>query len=851
MKKTPLILSVLCLFLAGSCFGVEVFEGHPRLFSRDSAWGERSITTGLLKTRALDSRYSAYVNRLTYSECNYALAAVLLDNEIAAQECLKMLKEPFEFDGTTTDGELVMWRAMAFDWFYNHPAFTDQDKKTAADILAQGANWCVSQYEDQGPHIFHTRMYAFAAGAGIAGLALKDHHLAADSYINWAYSTFRDKLFPARRFQGGSVHNSLAYGRKYTMRLCGHFMSAWYSATGEDLWKTVRKEQDDWAWREAEFIIYARQPDGLLVRYGDCFRRTSERFSFRVIGERAFAYSEPIGMNYLNYLFETQATMPDNRVVEEGNAYNVLLWWDADDSGTSFTILPTRTIFSPKGTGMVFWRTGWGEDDTFIFFKCGNYFEDHGHFDQGHLEVFRGAPLLIESGAYEGAFDSDHRMYYYRKSIAHNTILAVDPSIPNDEGGQRIYSNQSESSLESYLADAGSETGDIVDYRDNGEWAFAAGDFSKAYYATRVSKAVREIAWLGERYLVVVDNVTLAGSSYLPKVIWHYTVRPVLENNRFTVTDRGGRAVVTVLAPSNATIDTVRAFQIGTAYYPPPELRPELGVGRVEVSVPETGAGDYTFIEVIDVADEGIAAGESTFEADATSGSLVINVPAGVLTLSGEPGARTRVDFESAGHGGDYNSDGILDIQDVIALLLLARDNRDDPAVDFNRDGGFSIADAVALLLYIRRQGAPSLAGAGNFSVSLANLSQVEKDYLLGELKKLELDASEWSTASSLLGSRRLPQAYGLDQNSPNPFNPSTVITYSVSQGQAVPVRLEVFSLQGRTVKTLVNEVREAGVYSVFWDGTDKDGARAASGVYLYRLTAGDYTRVRKMVLLR
>jgi len=712
MKRIPVFLSVFCLSFYALSFAVDVFSGHPRLFFRDSAWGERSITTVELKKRARDTRYQAYVNRLNYSAANFAMKALLLDDSTAAAECVKMLTTAFEFDQTTDDGVLVMWAAMAFDWLYNSPYFSAAAKSTAINNLVQGARWCKDQYTSQGAHIFHTRMYAFATGVGLAGLVLKGHHPEADTFINWAYSIYLNDLFPARHLQGGSVHNSLAYGRKYTIWLDGHFMSGWYSATGEDLWKKVRQEQEDWAWREAEFIMYARQPDGLLVRYGDCFRRTSERFSFQAIGERAFAYNEPIGAYYLNYLFETQAKTTDPRVVEEGNAYNVFLFWDADKQGKSFTTLPTRTMFGQHGTGMVFWRTDWDNKETFIFFKCGNYFDDHGHFDQGHLEVFRGAPLLIEAGAYEGDFNSTFRLNFYRKAIAHNTILAVNPAFSEDEGGQRVYSNQSLGTMTDYLADTGSETGDITVYQDNGKWTYLAGDFSKAYDLDRIVKAIREVAWLGERYLVVVDNITLGSNKLLPRVLWHYTVKPVLGEKRFTVSDGGGRAAVTLLAPSNAVIDTVQEYRIGTAYYLPPDPRPSIGVGRAEISVPSPGATDYTFIEVIDVADEGVPVGNvSLASPDSSSlGVLKIDLPVGTLILRGNPGARSEVSFTASTWRGDYNDDRMVDIQDVISLILRARDNPGDPAFDFDGDGGFTIMDAVALVIYIRSQSPGLLA---------------------------------------------------------------------------------------------------------------------------------------------
>jgi len=850
-RKIVFLLAFFCLSCVSLAFTVEVFEAHPRLFFRDSAWGERSITTGQLRQRASDPRYAAYVNRLTYSACNVALKAVLFNDSQAARECISMMESDFGFGETTTDGELVMWRAMAFDWLYNHPEFTEDHRQNVIEKLVQGANWCRGQYISQGPHVFHTRMYAFALGAAMAGLALKGHHDDADLYLEWADSIFTHRLFPARQLQAGSVHNSLAYGRRYTMWHTGHFMSAWYSATGEDKWKAVRQQQEDWAWREAEFIMYGRQPDGLLVRYGDCYRRTSERFSFRVIGERAFAYSEPAGMNYLHYLFSTQADMPDNRVVEEGNAYNVLLWWDADDPGRTFSTLPGRTVFSPDGTGMVFWRTGWGEHDTFIFFKCGNYFGNHGHFDQGHLKVFRRAPLLIEGGAYEGSFDSDYRLNYYRKTISHNSILAVNPALSADEGGQRIVNNQSEESVESYLGNPINETGDIIDYQDNGNWCYVSGSFGSAYDNTRITMAVREAAWIGDRYLVVVDNIKLAAGSFLPKVIWHYTVWPRIEANRFTVADSGARAVVTVLAPAQASIDTVQAYRIGTAYYPPPDPRPSIGVGRVEISAPQTGATEYTFVQVIDVADEGITPAEMSFETDQAEGTISVTLPVGVLRLGGSPLDRTEVVFEAASlePGGDFSGNGSVGIEDLVSLILRSLTNPNDPLLDFDRDGRYSIMDAVSLLIHIRAQAAGlSLAAA---RMAEFPLGPAERKIILDKLKMLDLTESERYAVHSLLGLTRLPESFALAQNHPNPFNPSTTIGYTVADGAALRVRLAVYNLRGAPVKVLVDGLKEPGYFYAHWDGTDARGAAVPSGVYFYRLSAGKYSEIKKMILLR
>ena len=86
--------------------------------------------------------------------------------------------------------------------------------------------------------------------------------------------------------------------------------------------------------------------------------------------------------------------------------------------------------------------------------------------------------------------------------------------------------------------------------------------------------------------------------------------------------------------------------------------------------------------------------------------------------------------------------------------------------------------------------------------------------------------------------------SYKLEQNYPNPFNPSTTINYSVPENTFV--KLEVFNSIGQKVKTLINEVKEAGDYRI-----DFNAAALPGGVYLYKLDAGKYSEARKMILLK
>jgi hypothetical protein len=94
-----------------------------------------------------------------------------------------------------------------------------------------------------------------------------------------------------------------------------------------------------------------------------------------------------------------------------------------------------------------------------------------------------------------------------------------------------------------------------------------------------------------------------------------------------------------------------------------------------------------------------------------------------------------------------------------------------------------------------------------------------------------------------------LPKHFRLDQNAPNPFNPETRISFTLAAER--DVTLEVINLLGQKIRVLVAGRLPTGEYQVTWDGMDDETQQAASGIYFYRLRAGDFVQTRKMVLLR
>ena len=114
------------------------------------------------------------------------------------------------------------------------------------------------------------------------------------------------------------------------------------------------------------------------------------------------------------------------------------------------------------------------------------------------------------------------------------------------------------------------------------------------------------------------------------------------------------------------------------------------------------------------------------------------------------------------------------------------------------------------------------------------------------DIGSFEYNAPEYTSVDDYL--LQLPESL-LIMNYPNPFNPETTIAFTLPEPGKI--RLSVYNIRGRFVRELLNEFREAGEHRVVWDGRDERGYPVSSGVYFYRLSAGDITEQRKMMLLK
>ena len=93
------------------------------------------------------------------------------------------------------------------------------------------------------------------------------------------------------------------------------------------------------------------------------------------------------------------------------------------------------------------------------------------------------------------------------------------------------------------------------------------------------------------------------------------------------------------------------------------------------------------------------------------------------------------------------------------------------------------------------------------------------------------------------------PEVFALHQNNPNPFNPTTQISYDLPEDALVNVT--IYDITGRAIRSLVNGSQTAGYRSIIWDATNNLGESVSAGMYVYIIQAGEFRQTKKMVLLK
>ncbi|MFH1572142.1 MAG: FlgD immunoglobulin-like domain containing protein [Gemmatimonadota bacterium] len=191
-----------------------------------------------------------------------------------------------------------------------------------------------------------------------------------------------------------------------------------------------------------------------------------------------------------------------------------------------------------------------------------------------------------------------------------------------------------------------------------------------------------------------------------------------------------------------------------------------------------------------------------------------------------------REDFD-----GDGRVEGVqTEVQGLMDMLAMALPPEGEPTVANPKDT-YTVAQLKAVFNY-------------NFVLDDGSVGIHNTRYAVGILKASlkDLTGRDIVTAVSTEATGARPGQFALEQNNPNPFNPSTAIRYQVPTPSEV--QLDIYNALGQQVRSLVSASHAAGEYTVEWDGRDNQGQQVTSGVYFYSMKAGDFSQNRKMVML-
>jgi len=419
--------------------------------------------------------------------------------------------------------------SLAFDWLFDYPGFGGALRDRIATELMEGAAamLATADFRDPSSYSYHNYALRYLCLPAFVSAAL-----AGYTGCQNRCESFRDKvagcftnILETTEFAtpDGSYHESMDYMR-ITWASLTLLAELQRTTTGIDpahhysVYRNI-----------GNTYLYKLLPDGTPSREGDNEYPVLDSRDTSVIGYAVNRFKDPFSAWLLREsgFFAKQWTLP---VLE-------FLWNDpqvtpVDPALADERQLPRQRYFS--GVGHLVIRTGWKPSSTWIEFDCGPYLAKHQHLDQNQINIYRGGYLAIDSGADYTDSESPHYLNYYRRTVAHNSVLVYDPSekffwsenlVPAaNDGGQRMDSSRFWNTIRS--PKDWQQTRDVWDLATMrivdhvaGQYHYALGDATNAYSREKMQKFTREIVFTpAEGLLFLFDDVVSTNASF--RKVW-------------------------------------------------------------------------------------------------------------------------------------------------------------------------------------------------------------------------------------------------------------------------------------------------------------------------------------------
>lgn len=590
-------------------------------------------------------RYYAKMRGLTSKVQLQALEYLVNGDEAQAREAIVSMLDTLKKTnfGTKNDlsrasGSMLLVGGMIYDWCYDR--FTPEERQAYVNEFVRICHTMECHYPPKRtePIAGHSSEWMILRDLLSCGIAIYDEY--PDMYHHVITMLYQDYI-PVRNYtyRGHNYHQGSSY---FNVRFTNDLNSLWI------LDKMGAGAIYDPAQQYVLYdMIYRRRPDGQVMPAGDCNpapRKRPQSFSQPAMLAASY-YHDP----YIAYEYERKPDTEPHMLMME------LLWRDFDLKGKEPSDLPL-TRFSGTPYGWMIARTGWGKNSVVAEMKVNEqFYGNHQHMDGGAFQIYYKGPLAIDSGSYQGSsggYNSPHNKNYFKRTIAHNSLLVYDPSekfacwnygggdkteFATNDGGQRMPGDRWDTcrSFENLLSEAYTVGKTLAHgYGPDAhapEYSYLKGDITKAY-TSKVEDVRRSFVFLNlepkgnadlnpegaatdiPAVMIVYDHVVSADPSFKKYWLLHSIEEPQTGTQEFTVmrTKDGdtGKLHCSVLLPE-ADVTKVggpgKEFWVFGENYPNaattrPDPCNERGEWRVEVT-PKTAVAEDCFLNVIQVMD--------------------------------------------------------------------------------------------------------------------------------------------------------------------------------------------------------------------------------------------------------
>jgi len=612
----------------------QIKAAHPRILLPEISTGGDAGHAAFMQHRT--SLYEAQ-GITAYSACNrtgiLALAAcwaVKADADKARQLIAELKAYRIETPDVSAQYGNGWQLALAYDLVAFSAELSADDRAVIEVKIEQALRDYLALLDDKSPSLWHGRT-SLAASAWLCAIVLNPMNEESAQLIARAQGHFLDLI------KALTLTEAWPEGYNYWIQERAFLVVLASAAYLNGLEGKVRRKDEinSMLKRLGLWHVYATRPDNRIEGFGDEGSRVDLKDETRrVIDLITQLTRDPIFSTFSQYL----ENLHGRESYYSGYHWAFKLLNDPSVPGLGFTgeglqalapQLPRAELFGRDALNMLYIRSGWGPDDTFVSFKAGHSFAHHGHYDAGHFTLFKAKPLAINSSTY-GSFMGANRLNYSIRSVAKNTLLVLRPDEkvrPNRffeanvaAGGQRIVlpTGSAIQSVQHWHENVGKgqhlEGGRVLHYEHaEGDYTYIAADLTGAYNNTKydqggrggkVSNVVRELVYLAkEDRLLVHDRVVSTNATYTKKWLLHTVDKPMVANFQVLKGDINNG----ILQSSSGQVD----IRHGEGYLSLQRLYPADAVIRL------VGGPDYQFYVETD-GDDSVLDG-SNYQAGASS----------------------------------------------------------------------------------------------------------------------------------------------------------------------------------------------------------------------------------------